>query len=165
VRGYEWALDILQEEGYSYDSSIFPIRRSATYGYAGAPEEPYVHELVNGSLWELPLTPLRVGRARVPACGGAYFRHLPYALARRALQQCAERGSPGVFYLHPWEVDPEQPRVATSLLTRLRQYGGVRRMERRLERLLSEFRFTTAAHTLGLQAELTRPLAASASSP
>ena len=79
---------------------------------------------------------------RLPAAGGAYFRLLPYALVQAALRQCERRGVPGTFYIHPWEIDPEQPRLAVSRLTRLRHYGGLRHTASRLERLLSEFRFT-----------------------
>jgi hypothetical protein len=91
-----------------------------------------------------------VAGLRLPAAGGAYFRLFPYALTRLALRQKEERGVPGVFYLHPWEVDPEQPRLPVGRLTRVRHYGGLRRTLPRLERLLAEFRFTSVARGLGL---------------
>lgn len=150
VPGLEWAFDILIEEGYRYDSSVFPIRRSSAYGFPGAPEEPYRIARPTGELIELPITPFRLGRLRVPSSGGAYFRHLPYALTAATLRQCASRRSPGVFYLHPWEIDPAQPRVAASALTRIRHYGGLGRTETRLRRLLREFRFASAVETLAL---------------
>lgn len=159
VPGREWAFDVLIEEGYRYDSSVFPIRRSSGYGFPGAPEQPYRIECSSGELIELPITPLRVGSVRVPAAGGAYFRHLPYALARATLRQCEARGTPGVFYLHPWEIDPAQPRLAAPFLTHLRHYGGIHRTERRLSRLFSEFRFATAAEALGLSMPAAVPAA------
>ena len=78
---------------------------------------------------------------RLPAAGGAYFRLLPYALVRTALRQCERRGVPGTFYIHPWEIDPDQPRLAVPRLIRLRHYGGLGRTTPRLARLLEEFRF------------------------
>ncbi len=81
----------------------------------------------------------------LPAAGGAYFRLLPYALVRAALADAQRRGVPATFYIHPWEVDPEQPRLPVSRLTRVRHYGGLHRTAPRLERLLSEFRFGTIA--------------------
>jgi hypothetical protein len=88
---------------------------------------------------------LRRGRYNLPAAGGAYFRLLPYGLVRAALSDAGRRAVPATFYIHPWEVDPGQPRLPVSWLTRVRHYGGLRRTARRLERLLSEFRFGTIA--------------------
>ena len=147
VRGWEWAFDVLLGEGYAYDSSVFPGRVGHP---AGAPPRPYPVERTPGTLWEVPLSHARFGRARVPAAGGAYFRLFPYALTRRALRQAEARGAPGVFYLHPWEIDPVQPRLPVGLLTRVRHYGGLRATAARLERLLAEFRFTSVADHLGL---------------
>src|SRR5437016_8848202 len=84
----------------------------------------------------------------IPAGGGAYFRVLPYLLTRTALRDCERRGVPGTFYIHPWEVDPAQPRLDVSWLTRLRHYGGLRRTAPRLNRLLAEFRFTAVRDTV-----------------
>ena len=141
VPGFEWALDILVEEGYAYDSSLFPVRRPG-YGYASATPDPHWIIRSPGRLMEFPPATLRVGGMLLPAAGGAYFRLLPYSLVQAALRQCARRGVPGTFYIHPWEIDPDQPRLAVSRLTRVRHYGGLRRTASRLERLLSEFRFT-----------------------
>ena len=85
---------------------------------------------------------------RLPAAGGAYFRLLPYAVIRAAFLQCERRGVPGTFYIHPWEVDPAQPRLTVSWLTRMRHYGGLRGAAHRLERLLAEFRFTAVRDTV-----------------
>jgi polysaccharide deacetylase family protein (PEP-CTERM system associated) len=145
--GFEWALDVLIEEGHDYDSSLFPIRRSG-YGYPSAPADPYVFKRPGGSIVEFPLTTLKRFGARVPAAGGGYFRLLPYGLTATALADCERRGAPGTFYIHPWEWDPGQPRLPVSPLTRIRHYGGLHRTWPRLERLLSQFRFTSLESTL-----------------
>jgi len=155
VPGREWALDVLIEEGYRYDSSLFPVRRPG-YGYANGHPDPHWLERPVGRIAEVPPTTLRRWGANVPAGGGAYFRLFPYAVVRTALQDCARRGAPGTFYIHPWEVDPEQPRIAVPWPTRVRHYGGLRRTLPRLERLLVEFRFTAIADTLARLDDLAR---------
>ena len=147
VPGREWALDILIEEGYRYDSSLFPIRRPG-YGYPDAPTEPTWLERPAGRILEIPPTVLRVPGFRVPAGGGAYFRLLPYSLIRSALRQQERLRTPGTFYIHPWELDPAQPRAPVSIPTRIRHYGGLRRTRTRLERLLRDFRFQPVERTL-----------------
>ncbi|PYO66353.1 MAG: polysaccharide deacetylase family protein [Gemmatimonadetes bacterium] len=147
VPGREWALDVLIEEGYRYDSSLFPVRRPG-YGYANGQRDPHWLERPIGRIAEVPPTTLRRWGANLPAGGGAYFRLLPYALVRAALRDCERRGAPGTFYIHPWELDPEQPRLGVSWWTRVRHYGGLRRTLPRLERLLGEFRFTAIAESL-----------------
>jgi polysaccharide deacetylase family protein (PEP-CTERM system associated) len=141
VPGWEWALDILIEEGYHYDSSLFPVRRPG-YGYPNGLPHPHWLERPAGRLAEIPPTTLHWCGLRLPAAGGAYFRLLPYGVVRAALQQCERSGVPGTFYIHPWEIDPAQPRLDVSWLTRVRHYGGLWRTAGRLERLLAEFRFT-----------------------
>lgn len=141
VPGIEWAFEVLRDEGYTYDSSVFPIRRKG-YGYPGAPPIPH---MVAGGLWEFPLATTTWQGRRVPAAGGGYFRHFPYALTSRAFREHTRDGVPGVFYIHPWELDPEQPRLNVSVLTAVRHYGGLRAVVPRLERLLEEFRFTSIA--------------------
>ena len=147
IEGGEWALEILVEEGYSYDSSLFPIRRPG-YGYPKAQRDPCTLETPAGPLGEFPLTTYRAAGLRLPAAGGAYFRLLPYALVASGLRQAERRGAPATFYLHPWEVDPDQPRQPVPPLTRIRHYGGLHRTLPRLERLLREFRFGPIATTL-----------------
>jgi polysaccharide deacetylase family protein (PEP-CTERM system associated) len=142
VRGTEWALDILLEEGHAYDSSLFPVRRSG-YGYVGGGRDPYWIERDAGRLAEYPPATLeRFGRT-LPAAGGAYFRLLPYGIVRAALRDAETRGVPGTFYIHPWEWDPGQPRLDVPLLTRIRHYGGQAGVLSRIERLLREFQFTS----------------------
>ena len=151
VAGREWALDILVEEGHRYDSSLFPVRRPG-YGYPAGLREPHWLDRGAGRLAEIPPATLRIAGLNLPAAGGAYFRLFPYALVRAALKSCERRGVPGTFYIHPWEVDPAQPRMEVPWATRLRHYGGLRRTAPRLERLLREFRFTSIAPALGLGA-------------
>jgi polysaccharide deacetylase family protein (PEP-CTERM system associated) len=138
-----WALDILVELGFRYDSSIFPIKHDR-YGIASAPRFPCLLELENGggSILEFPLTTARIAGVRLPVAGGGYFRLLPYAYTRFGLRTVihGER-SPAVFYLHPWEIDTEQPRLNGSWLSRLRHYTNIGRCESRLRRLLSDFRW------------------------
>jgi polysaccharide deacetylase family protein (PEP-CTERM system associated) len=147
VPGKEWALDVLLEEGYRYDSSLFPVRRNG-YGYAAGRRDPHWLERPTGRLAEVPPATLRRWGAQLPAGGGAYFRLLPYSVVRTALRDCERRGVPGTFYIHPWEVDPEQPRIDVPWLTRVRHYGGLERTLPRLERLLGEFRFTAIVDTV-----------------
>lgn len=144
VPGREWAFDVLLEEGYSYDSSIFPIRRSG-YGYPAAPTVPHTIERSAGRLREFPMTTLRVLGARVPAAGGGYLRQFPLGVIRRAFAQSEAEGVPGVFYIHPWELDPEQPRLPVSALTRVRHYRGLESTAHRIDALLGEFNFTSIA--------------------
>ncbi|MGH7474858.1 MAG: XrtA system polysaccharide deacetylase [Longimicrobiales bacterium] len=142
--GHEWALDTLIETGHAYDSSLFPIRRPG-YGYAAARPEPHWIERPGGRIREFPPTTIRRFGMRLPAGGGAYFRLLPFAHTRDALKSCERRGLPGTFYIHPWELDPAQPRLDVTLPTRIRHYGGLGRTALRLRRLLHEFRFEPIA--------------------
>jgi polysaccharide deacetylase family protein (PEP-CTERM system associated) len=148
VPGREWALDVLVEEGYTYDSSLFPIWRPDQYGYPGANPDPHWLQRPPGRLAEIPPTTLRRFGMRLPAAGGAYFRVLPYGLVGTAFRDCERRAVPGTFYIHPWELDPGQPRLARAWTTRVRHYGGLARTGARLERLLQEFRFATIAQTV-----------------
>ena len=155
----EWALDLLVEEGYRYDSSLFPISRRG-YGYPGGGRDPHVLRSRAGALVELPPATLRRARINLPAAGGAYFRLLPYALTRTAFRECARRGVPGTFYVHPWEVDPDQPRMDVSWSARARHYGGLSRTVPRLERLLDEFRFNSVRGAGTVERLLPGPVAA-----
>lgn len=148
--GLEWVFDLLLEEGFAYDSSLFPIRRPA-YGYPGVPPQPHLISREAGTLLELPLSTLSWQGMRLPAAGGGYFRQMPYEITRRALRQSASRGVPAVFYLHPWEIDPHQPRLGVPLLSKVRHYGGLARVRVRLERLLSEFTFTSVLRRLDME--------------
>jgi polysaccharide deacetylase family protein (PEP-CTERM system associated) len=150
VRGSEWALDVLIEEGYRYDSSLYPVRRRG-YGFAGGARDPYRINRPVGILEELPPATLPVGPTAVPAGGGAYFRLFPYSVVRAAFIHAEHRGVPGTFYIHPWELDPDQPRMRVPLGTRIRHYSGLRRTVARLERLLADFKFQPVSDTLELR--------------
>ncbi len=140
VPGTEWAFDALLEEGYAYDSSLFPIRRP-DYGYPASPTRPYAIVRDAGRLLEFPLATASLLGLRIPAAGGGYLRQFPLVLIRRAFRQQAAQGHPGMFYIHPWEVDPDQPRLPVGWLTRVRHYRGLAGTAAKLESLLSEFRF------------------------
>jgi hypothetical protein len=142
----------LIEEGYSYDSSLFPVRRT-DYGYPEAPPIAHVIERPAGRICEFPLATMLWNGVRIPAAGGGYLRHLPYNIIRRAFREHTEEGVPAVFYIHPWELDAEQPRLPVPLLTKVRHYGGLRSNGERLERLLGEFRFTSLAEGLVRRAD------------
>lgn len=147
VPGREWALEILAEQGYAYDSSLFPVSRKG-YGYASGRRFPHWLDTPSGRLYEIPPTTLRRLGVNLPSAGGGYFRLLPYGLTRQALLEAESESHPGTFYIHPWEIDPGQPRLNVSAKTKLRQYGGLTHTRKRLDRLFSEFRFTSIARTL-----------------
>jgi polysaccharide deacetylase family protein (PEP-CTERM system associated) len=146
-----WALDVLIEEGYAYDTSIFPIHHDR-YGIPGAARHAHRIERQCGSLIEMPASTVRLGRVNVPIGGGGYFRLLPYAWTRWGISWVnnAER-EPVVFYLHPWELDPDQPRFQVGPATRLRHYTGLGRTGQRLARLTAEFRFDSVAAVLNIE--------------
>jgi polysaccharide deacetylase family protein (PEP-CTERM system associated) len=150
VRGTEWALDVLIEEGHSYDSSLFPIRRPG-YGYAAGRRDPHWIARPAGRLAELPPLTLRRAGVNLPAGGGGYLRLLPYKLVHAALADFDRRGVPATLYVHPWEIDAEQPRLPVPWWVRARHYGGLRRTYPRLERLLSKFQFTSVAARRALE--------------
>jgi polysaccharide deacetylase family protein (PEP-CTERM system associated) len=151
VRGTEWALDILIEEGHRYDSSLFPVSRRG-YGYVGGGRDPYVIERSVGRIEEYPPATLSIPGRVLPAAGGAYFRVLPYGLVRAALRSAEGRGVAGTFYIHPWEWDPGQPVLPVPFLTRLRHYTGQARVMGRLRRLFAEFTFTSIRAGAGVAA-------------
>lgn len=140
-----WALDILVEAGFAYDSSIFPVRHDL-YGMPGAERFPHRLETEGGaSIVEFPPSTARVLGQNLPAAGGGYFRLYPYSLSRWLIRRLNEgEGQPAIFYLHPWEVDPDQPRIEAGWRSRFRHYNNLHKCEGRLRRLLNEFRFTTA---------------------
>jgi polysaccharide deacetylase family protein (PEP-CTERM system associated) len=142
VSGCEWAFDVLLEEGFTYDSSVFPIRRKG-YGYSGAPRDPYVIDRPAGSLREFPLATTRFWGTPFPAAGGGYLRHFPFWIIRRAFDEASARAAPATFYIHPWEIDPGQPRMPVGFLTRMRHYNGLSRTLGRVDTLLERFRFTS----------------------
>jgi polysaccharide deacetylase family protein (PEP-CTERM system associated) len=150
VERSRWALDVLGEEGFTYDSSVFPIRHD-TYGIPDAPRHPHVVDLTSGGIsdaarsgpgriFEVPASTVRVASTNVPVAGGGYFRLLPYGWTRWGIGRVnAREGRPVVFYLHPWEVDPDQPRLPVGALSRFRHYRNLDTCDARLARLLRDF--------------------------
>ena len=125
-----WALDVLLEEGYRYDASIFPIRHDR-YGIPGAPRQPYRCAPADGQRCsKCRDRPCASARTNLPVAGGGYFRILPYAWTRWGIARVNRRSAkPAVFYLHPWEIDPEQPRLPASRLGRFRHYRNLHKTE------------------------------------
>ena len=163
-----WALDVLIEEGFAWDASIFPIRHDR-YGIPSAPRNPFrvQHRSVVGSrrpwdsaleegfsptgrigLWEIPASTLRLAGLNLPIGGGGYFRLLPYAWTEFGIARVnrAEK-RPVVFYVHPWELDPDQPRQPARWLSRFRHYRNLAQTESRLRRLLARFKFGSISAT------------------
>jgi polysaccharide deacetylase family protein (PEP-CTERM system associated) len=136
-----WALDVLIDLGFTYDSSIFPIRHDR-YGMPGAAAEAgTVRAPSQRTIVEFPMSTARCLGFRLPVCGGGYFRIFPYWFTRIALRSINAAGEPFAFYVHPWEIDPQQPRVSVGWFSRFRHYTNLSRCEARLQRLLGEFHF------------------------
>lgn len=149
VKQSRWALDVLVDLGFKYDSSIFPVRHDR-YGIPDAPRRPYKMSFDGGAeLVEFPLSTYRIGSYQLPVSGGGYFRLFPYAFTRHALRRINRREKlPFIFYLHPWEIDPAQPRVRAGAFSRFRHYNNLDRCYSRLESLLSDFRFASVHDVL-----------------
>ncbi|HLF28454.1 MAG TPA: XrtA system polysaccharide deacetylase [Anaerolineae bacterium] len=134
-----WALDILRDHRILYDSSIFPLAAHDRYGIKDA------HRFANktwGGLWEFPVSTIRLGKQNWPVAGGGYFRLFPLWITRQAIRQLNAPGHPAVIYLHPWEFDPDQPRIPDApVLSRFRHYVNIHKTESRLRALLKEFKF------------------------
>lgn len=145
----DWALDILVDAGFKYDSSIFPTRHDL-YGMPGTPKFPYViNTPKNASLIEFPLSTKRIFGYDLPVAGGGYFRLYPYAFTKFALKSINQtENEPFIFYLHPWEIDPQQPRIKTNFKSRFRHYNNLDKCEVRLDKLLEDFDFSTVESVL-----------------
>jgi len=147
-----WAFETLRATGHLYDSSVYPVR-GARYGDPTADRRVHRIELSDGDgLTEIPPSCLRLGRMNLPVAGGGYFRFFPFRFTRRAIRTLNERERmPAVVYLHPWEIDPEQPRLPTRRIDAFRHYLNLDRTEQRLSRLLQTFDFTTIRAAVGLE--------------
>lgn len=156
VAGTRWALDILAEEGHGYDSSIFPIKR-LRYGIPGAPRWPHEVRLSSGrSLVEYPLPTVKLAGINVPATGGAYLRLLPQSFQTWALRNLIREGRPFVVNVHPWELDPEQPRFPVGARTKWTHYHNLKNTKNRLSVFLSLTKFRSQLdilQDLGLMTE------------
>ena len=159
VRGYRapsfsittrslWALDALIDEGYEYDSSIYPVRHDR-YGIPDWRRDIHAISRPNGVLWEVPGSTVRHAGINLPVGGGGYFRLLPYWWTRRGIAHLnTVEQRPVVFYIHPWEIDPDQPRIKSSRLSEFRHYRNLDQTEQRLKQLLEEFRFGAVSDIL-----------------
>ncbi len=153
VRGYRaptysvidssaWALEILAELGFSYDSSIFPIRHDR-YGMPDAPRAPFRFQTPSGPMTEFPITTFRLAGHNMPVGGGGYLRLLPSFYTHLGLQRVQKEGLPIVIYIHPWEIDPDQPRLAGRFTSRLRHYTNLSRMLERFKSVLQSGTYTS----------------------
>jgi polysaccharide deacetylase family protein (PEP-CTERM system associated) len=146
-----WALDILSEVGFEYDSSIFPVHHDR-YGIPDSPRFPYQLETPNGGhLVEFPLSTIKLFNYRLPVAGGGYFRLYPYWLSKAGLKQINRQQKSFIFYLHPWEIDPEQPRIEAGWLSRFRHYNNLDKCAPRLRQLMKSFHFGTVRDVLKAQ--------------
>ena len=141
-----WAFDVLTKHGITYDSSIFPISGHPDYGIGDAPLT--IHK--RGAVTEVPMSVAEVFGKRIPCSGGGYFRVFPYALTRYLMRACNRQGRPVIFYLHPWEVDPGQPRRKLSWSKSFRHYFNLDQTLARLDHLLSDFEFVPIKEVVGL---------------
>ena len=156
-----WAHRVLVDEGHVYSSSVFPVRHDR-YGIPDAPRTAWVVRTGDGgSLVEIPPLTLRVFGQNLPVAGGGYMRLFPVGVVSSAIDRMNAEGHPAVIYLHPWEIDPEQPRIAGRRANRFRHYVGLETMERKLRQLLDRHAFTTMGSHLGVpKQELTAVTAA-----
>ncbi len=150
VKGTLWALDVMLEEGLRYDSSIFPIVHDR-YGIPDAERYPWIEERGADRLTEFPISTVRLLGRNLPFVGGGYLRLLPMSYVRWGMRRVTgKEGRPAMLYVHPWEIDADQPVMDVGRLARLRHYGGLGRVEQRLRELLRGFRFGTVRSVLGL---------------
>jgi len=145
-----WAYEILADLGIEYTSSIFPTKHILrTYGIPQAPKDPFILKLDNGkSIVEFPLSTVRVWGKHFPFGGGAYLRLFPYWYNQWSIKRLNRRGKPAVIYFHPWELDPDQPKLDLNLLARTRHYFNLDLMETKITKLLKAFRFQSIEETL-----------------
>ena len=148
TRSSMWAWETLTNLGLQYDSSIFPVKHDV-YGIPDAPRFPFEIEFDSGaSLVEFPLSTVVMMGKNIPMAGGGYLRLYPYWFIRNSVRQINAQGKPAIIYFHPWEVDPDLPRLEIGFFKTLRHYGNIGLMENRLRRLLDEFPFTTVSDVL-----------------
>jgi len=140
-----WALDILYEYGHSYDSSIFPIIKHDRHELASSHRFPYLIELNHkGKIREFPPSTIKFLGLNMPIAGGGYLRLFPLSLVERGIRKINDREKqPAIIYIHPWELDPEQPRIPANMLSRFRHYVNLDTTEKKLHSLMSHFKFTT----------------------
>lgn len=151
IEGSYWAFDILLENGFKYDSSVFPV---LNYRYGVVKADRFRHLIAGQSgrqIVELPVTTGRLFGVNLPVGGGAYFRIWPYAVTKWGFRQVNRMGQPGVFYVHPWEIDPDQPRLDLPKRLSLTHYHRLGSTYGKLERLLTDFKFASMAEVFGFE--------------
>lgn len=153
MKGSLWALDVLEEKGFQYDSSIFPTK-NMLYGWPSAPRFPYC-PLVGKSLIEFPLSTVRIMGVNIPIAGGFYLRTLPYWFIKWGINRIHREGQPAIIYVHPWEFDSSQPRPRVTPRERITHYHGRAGLEGKLHRLLQDFRFAPLRELLGSMSDQT----------
>ncbi len=176
-----WALDVLREEGFEYDSSIFPLRydrkafgEEKRYPYKICPADQKISTFAASSsrktkknklnsdlsfesgdhshfLWEFPISSLKILNRSFPFSGGGYFRLLPYRIIKRGIEAINKQGAPAIVYMHPWEIDPKQPRFKTGMLRTFRHYHNLRGTESKLKKLLGDFKFISIKDYIKVQ--------------
>jgi len=162
TEGTLWALDILIEEGFQYDSSVFPIRHDR-YGMPKAERFPSVIRSSNGcELLEFPMSTVRLMGMNLPFAGGGFMRLLPLGFISRVIDRINRRGQPVIVYVHPWEFDPDQPRMHASPVTTFRHYHNISVMNTKFERLLSTHNFAPVCEVLDRCERVASPLTAEA---
>ena len=151
IKGTYWAFDILLDNGYKYDSSIFPV---LNYRYGVVKADRFRHMITADSgrqIVELPITTGRLFGVNLPVGGGAYFRIWPYAVTKWGFRQVNKSGRPGMFYVHPWEIDSDPPKTEMPLRIHLTHYHRLGSTLKKLDKLLSDFKFSSAADVFGLE--------------
>jgi len=159
-----WALEILADEGFTQDSSIYPISHDR-YGIPGFKRHAHVIHTPSGPIQEVPIASALLSKGKIaPVGGGAYLRLLPYRYTAAGMRRVnSVEGEQACIYFHPWEIDADQPRIARGLVSRMRTYTGLSGMYHKLERLLSDFEFSTMAVAFGVENLASRPAEAKAS--
>lgn len=143
-----WAMDVLCEAGFKYDSSIFPIIHDR-YGIPNAKTIPHVYNTESRNrIIEFPLSTVGIGNKRMPISGGGYFRLFPYWLTQLGLRNINKNNLPFIFYMHPWEIDINQPKIKSTFLSEFRHYNNIDKFEARLISLINDFKFTTVSDVL-----------------
>lgn len=151
VQRADWAYEVLADLGFRYDSSTYPVNHDI-YQNPGAPRFPYL--VASSGLLELPVATVSAAGVNLPVAGGGYFRILPYSYTRWGLTRLADEGLRSIIYMHPWELDVDQPRLSANRRSRFRQYTGLGSVARKLDRLLKDFRFAPIQQVFS--AELTQ---------
>ena len=147
VKSTFWAFDILAEEGFTIDSSVFPVRHDL-YGVPDGQRFPHLQKTLSGNcIFEFPPSTIRYCNTNWGIAGGGYLRFLPYSTTYRALRHINDvENQPAMIYFHPWEIDPDQPRIQAGLRSRVRHYTNLSGTLRKIERLLQDFQFTTLSN-------------------